>query len=188
MYWPRRTERALAVLSCTWCLTVPRPVCAQTSIEARETEAQRECAAGRYPRGVDILAALFAETHEPTYVYNQGRCYEENGRFAEAITRFREYARKLEGTPDSAAEVAQTESRIKILEDRLAQQRAVPTAAILESRPPETRPIYRRPWFWVAAGAVAAGTVTAVILSMRRPAPSPFCPDCGLMSTPVPAR
>ena len=32
----------------------------------------------------------------------------------------------------------------------------------------EPKPIYRRPWFWVAAGAVvAAGTVTAILLSTR---------------------
>jgi hypothetical protein len=42
---------------------------------------------------VAILAELFVETQDATYVYNQARCFEQNGRNQEAIDRFREYLR-----------------------------------------------------------------------------------------------
>jgi len=40
---------------------------------------------------VDLLAQLFVETGDVNYIYNQGRCYEQNGKFGEAILRFREF-------------------------------------------------------------------------------------------------
>ena len=38
--------------------------------------------------------------------------------------------------------------------------------------PPAARPLHRRWWFWVALGAVAAGTTTAVIVGTRSTGPS----------------
>jgi hypothetical protein len=49
---------------------------------------------GDVARGVALLADLYIDTEDPTYIYNQGRCYEQNSRCAEAIDRFREYLRK----------------------------------------------------------------------------------------------
>ncbi len=49
---------------------------------------------GDYAKGVSILSGLFADTNDPTYIYNGGRCFEQNGRYEEAILRFREYLRK----------------------------------------------------------------------------------------------
>jgi hypothetical protein len=34
----------------------------------------------------------------------------------------------------------------------------------VHERPDATSPFYTKAWFWVAVGAVAAGTVTAVLL------------------------
>jgi hypothetical protein len=42
---------------------------------------------------VAILAELFVDTRDATYVYNQARCFEQNGRFQQASDRFREYLR-----------------------------------------------------------------------------------------------
>ena len=30
-------------------------------------------------KGIDLLARLWADTLEPTYVYDQGRCYQKGG-------------------------------------------------------------------------------------------------------------
>jgi hypothetical protein len=40
-------------------------------------------------------------------------------------------------------------------------------------------PLYKRGWFWVAVGAVAAGAAAAIIVATRpRGDAQPFCPDC----------
>jgi tetratricopeptide (TPR) repeat protein len=69
------------------------PARAQTA-DPRETQSRSECLAGRFQAGVDLLAQMFAETGDVNYIYNQGRCYEQNGRFSEAILHFREFLRK----------------------------------------------------------------------------------------------
>jgi len=62
-------------------------------MDPRETEARKECLAGRYQTGAELLAQLFAETANPNYVFNQARCFQQNGKFDEAILRFQEYLR-----------------------------------------------------------------------------------------------
>lgn len=43
---------------------------------------------------MDILADLYVETNNPTYIFNQGRCYQQNEKYDGAVGRFREYLRK----------------------------------------------------------------------------------------------
>jgi tetratricopeptide (TPR) repeat protein len=81
-----------AGLVCAFALS-GAPARAQ-QVDPRETQAQIECLAGRYQAGVDLLARMFAETQNANYIYNQGRCYEQNGKLDEAILRFREFLLK----------------------------------------------------------------------------------------------
>src|SRR6185436_5837114 len=90
--------------------------------DPRETEARRECLAGRYQRGIDLLAALFTDTRDPNHIFNQGRCYEQNNRPDEAISRFREYLRKAPSLPP--AEAAEVQAHIRDCERMKAEQRA----------------------------------------------------------------
>jgi hypothetical protein len=62
--------------------------------QAQEKAAKKACATGEYKKGIDILADLYVDTNDPNYVFNQGRCYEQNSRFEQAIERFREFLRK----------------------------------------------------------------------------------------------
>jgi tetratricopeptide (TPR) repeat protein len=48
----------------------------------------------------------------------------------------------------------------------------------------ETKPFYKKAWFWVAAGALVVGGATAAFLLSRGGAASP-CPDCNLPTTSV---
>jgi tetratricopeptide (TPR) repeat protein len=74
--------------------------------DARELEAKKACLGGHADKGIELLADLYAETNDPTYIYNQGRCFEQNGRFTEAVTRFREYLRKATAAaPDERAQL-----------------------------------------------------------------------------------
>jgi hypothetical protein len=80
--------------------------------------------------GVAILAELFASTGDLDYVYNQGRCYQQNNRPDEAIARFREYLRRARVL--SKGDRDEVESFIKELEaerDANARRRAAPAPA-----------------------------------------------------------
>jgi hypothetical protein len=59
----------------------------------QERTARKACLAGEYAKGVEILSDLFLDTRDPTYVYNQGRCFEQAARYQDAIRRFQEYLR-----------------------------------------------------------------------------------------------
>jgi hypothetical protein len=61
--------------------------------QAMEREARRACLNGEYANGVALLSELFLDSKDPNYIFNQGRCLEQNLRLEEAIARFREYLR-----------------------------------------------------------------------------------------------
>jgi len=61
--------------------------------QAMEREARTACLNGDYARGVALLSDLFVDTKDPNFIFNQGRCYEQNQKFEEAIGHFREYLR-----------------------------------------------------------------------------------------------
>jgi hypothetical protein len=121
---------ALAVAA----LLAPRPAVAQGT-PAREAEARKACLTGDYQRGANLLAELFADTGEATYIYNQARCYQQNGRPDEAVNHFREYLRVAKNLPPDV--VAETESHIKEMEAmRAANKPATATAPPPTSSPP----------------------------------------------------
>jgi len=58
------------------------------------------------------------DTKDPTYLFNQGRCFEQNHRYEDALSRFEEYLRAAQGTLD-AADQAAAEKHIADCKDRL---------------------------------------------------------------------
>jgi hypothetical protein len=109
------------------------------SREEREADARRACAAARVEEGIEILAALLTQYGHPGYIYNQARCYQENGRAELAISRFREY---LRAAPDSAPAVrTRVEGFIQELEAQLQRRAAPATAPAVgaTASPPEPR-------------------------------------------------
>jgi hypothetical protein len=93
---------------------------AARAADPRADEARRACLAGRTQRGIDLLALLYAETRDANYIYNQGRCFQQNGRPEEAISRFQEYLRKADDL--SAAEQADVRRQIADCEQTAAEQ------------------------------------------------------------------
>jgi len=158
-------------------------------IETREREALAACDSGRVKEGIEILARLWTETLEPAYVYNQGRCYQKSAMPREALGRFREYLRLAPDQGDPV--VARAQQYVKDLEAELAQrERVVPAAPVASvAGPPLSadgpRPVYRKPWFWVVAGAVVAGaaTTTALLLAGRNQPSPAICPECRYPAT-----
>ncbi len=103
--------------------------------EVREQEARTACGAGDVDKGIKILAELFTRTEDMTYVFNQGRCFQQNGRGREAVVRFREFLRRA-GTTDGEAKqeaerfVRELEAELKIAEQTADKPDSAPSAPV----------------------------------------------------------
>jgi tetratricopeptide (TPR) repeat protein len=104
----------------------------QADKQAQENAARRACLDGNYTEGVAILTRLFVEFKDVTYIFNQGRCLEQNRRYEDAIARFQEYIRAGRRTLDASAK-AEAEERIADCKEMLAQEHRAPPP--LASRP-----------------------------------------------------
>jgi hypothetical protein len=81
-------------------LGAPRAVAAE-SRKALEKAAKKACAAGDFRKGIEILAGLYVDSDDTTFIFNSGRCYEQNHQWVDALDRFREYLRKTPQMTDS---------------------------------------------------------------------------------------
>lgn len=57
--------------------------------ESKERVAKKACLVGDVEKGVSILADLYVDTNDPAYIWNQGRCFEQNGKHDQAVLRFK---------------------------------------------------------------------------------------------------
>lgn len=145
-------RRSLLTPACALILLVASPARAQQA-DSREVEAKKACLGGHPDRGIELLADLYAETSDPTYIYNQGRCFEQNGRSAEAVTRFREYLRKAPTI--GADERAQVQARIDVLE---AEAHPAPPVAATPAAPSPVQPVAPAPALVAAPDSAARET------------------------------
>jgi hypothetical protein len=126
------------------------PLAQASNTDTQDRAAKKACLVGDVEKGVDILADLYVSTNNPTYLYNQGRCYEQNGKNDLAILRFKEYLRKANGLP--AADEAAVRKKIDELgatsagtpngqtSAPAAQPASSPTAPLALSSPPPVAP------------------------------------------------
>jgi hypothetical protein len=108
------------------------------SRKAREDAARVACSAGDLTKGIEILAELYAETRDPVFVHNQGRCYQENGLPDKAIPRFEEYVRKA--TDLTAEERATVERYISECQAKI-DKAAAPKAVVQPAYVGQTAPV-----------------------------------------------
>jgi hypothetical protein len=132
---------------------------------AQEKAARKACLSGDFEKGVSILSDLFVETRDPTYIFNQARCFEQNRRYDDAIARFQEY---LRAAPElSAEDRAITEKHIadcqQIL-DKQSSHAATPVAPSPAAPVVASSPVPAVP---------TAQTPAAAIESAPTPAPAP---------------
>ena len=81
---------------------------ARAGDEVRERAAKKACLIGDTAKGVEILADLFIDTNDPVYIFNQGRCFEQNRLYEDAIARFREFLVKAKNLdPEVKADAEQ---------------------------------------------------------------------------------
>jgi hypothetical protein len=113
----------------------------------QEKEARKACLTGDYAKGVSILADMFVEDGNPVRIFNQGRCYEQNQRYQDAIGKFDEYLRiaGAKVTPDIRTKV---EDHIADCRERLQRERidstvqpSAPVASVVAPTPVEPVPL-----------------------------------------------
>jgi hypothetical protein len=117
------------LLSIAMLLTVA-PVAMGETQESKERAAKKACLLGEVDKGAEILADLYVDTNDATYIYNQGRCFEQNGKNAQAVLRFKEYLRKAKNLKPEEREA--TLKKIEALQSptdqRETQAGAAPSA------------------------------------------------------------
>jgi hypothetical protein len=87
--------------------------------DSKERAAKKACLKGDPEKGVGILTDLFVDTGELTYIFNQGRCFEQNRRYEDAIGRFREYL--IKGDKLNAEDKAEAEKHIAACQSYLGK-------------------------------------------------------------------
>jgi len=126
--------------------------------QTQENAARTACLDGDYTQGVAILSKLFVQTKDTTYIFNQGRCFEQNRRYEDALARFQEYLRAGRNKLD-ASDKAEAEQHIADCKEMLAQERgtspppptqstAAPPSAVAKPEPapaPEPAGIVNQP-------------------------------------------
>lgn len=142
------------------------------STGAKERRARTACLAGDYVEGVRLLSELFVTTMDATFIYNQGRCFEQNRRYEDAIGRFQEFLRA--GKKLTKAEKAQAEKHIDDCRELLASERAQAAPVVLAAPSPVVAPP-------VAPAAVA----TAPVPSRQPDLPSPGSAVSASLQTPT---
>jgi tetratricopeptide (TPR) repeat protein len=134
----------------------------QANRQNRERDARRACLNGDYATGVALLSDLFLDFKDPVYIFNQGRCYQQNQRFDEAIARFREYLRT-----DTDAKA--------LVEKHIAECEALQQKKSQPGTPPATVPVAPSPPSHPSAAPEPTPTVEA-----RQPLASPSSPRSGM--------
>jgi hypothetical protein len=163
-----RTSLGIFVLLASLHLAVPSAKAA--SNESREREAKKACLAGDVAKGIAILAELYVKTDKMVLLFNQGRCFEQNGRYEEAIVRFREFQQKVKDSgapPNPIAEEHIAKCKALLVEKRQGDQPVpspVPAA-------PASEPVAPAPPAPPAAAPPPAVTPQQEVSTPSAPAP-----------------
>ncbi len=116
--------RAITLLTAALAVSVLLQVtpASAASRQAQERAARKACLTGNPAKGVAILADLFLDTKDATYIFNQGRCLEQNRKFEDAIARFEEYLRATDPVMNREDRDA-AEKHISTCKATIAQER-----------------------------------------------------------------
>jgi len=121
----------------------PAAFAAKDSEKQAELKARQAFAASRYDEAIEIFAQLYAETLNPIYLRNIGRCHQKKREPEKAIDAFQDYLAK--GKSITAGERKEIQGYIKDMEelrDEQAKERdaAAAKAAAAAATPPPPGP------------------------------------------------
>jgi len=135
--------------------------------DPREMKAREAFAAGRYQDALDLFAKLYAESLNPIYLRNIGRCHQNLGDADRAIASFRDYLRKASAL--TAAERKEIDGFIKEMEELKRSKEA--SASSAPATPTPVEPVTPLPKE-VPAPPPGNSTATASVI-MTPPAAAP---------------
>jgi hypothetical protein len=141
-------------------LVAPVARAAGGGTEAKETAARRACLRGNVDKGVEILTDLYLATKDSTFIFNQGRCFEQNHKYEDAISRFREYLLKTPKLTD--ADKAETQKHIADCQSYLGKVEAPASVAAAPVSPPPAAP--------PAVAPVAPAAAPPPVVTIQQPA------------------
>ena len=165
-------RRGGAVLGAVLVMLLALAGAAQAAPQVKEEKkAIQSFAAGRYDEALEIYAKLYADTLNPVYLRNIGRCHQKLKQPEKAIESFQDYLQK--GKNISADEKVEINGYIKDMEalrDEQArqQQPAPPPTPVAPAQPAPVQPIPAAPGPSVTAPGYAAQPATSPY-----PAPPP---------------
>ncbi len=123
----------------------PAAFAAKDGEKQAELKARQAFAASRYDEAIEIFAQLYAETLNPIYLRNIGRCHQKKREPEKAIDAFQDYLAK--GKSITAGERKEIQGYIKDMEelrDEQAKERDAKEAAaatpVFRPAPPATGP------------------------------------------------
>jgi tetratricopeptide (TPR) repeat protein len=169
-----RTKRRtyLLVSTAAFAVLVAQPTLGasrQSQIKRQEHEkaARKACLTGDYTSGVSILADLFVEHQDPAYIFNQGRCLEQNSRYKEAIARFEEFLRIAETSNTDADGRALAQRHIADCKLKLSEEEApqAPQTSTQPLRQPAGQSVLQPPSTSPSAGLVKTDVTPAPSVS-----------------------
>jgi hypothetical protein len=113
-----------------WSLGVtPAAFAAKDSEKQAELKARQAFAASRYDEAIEIFAQLYAETLNPIYLRNIGRCHQKKREPDKAIDAFQDYLAKGKSiTPSERKEIQGYIKDMEQLRDDQAKERDAKTA------------------------------------------------------------
>jgi hypothetical protein len=134
------------------------------SVDAKERKARTACLGGDYAKGVQLLSELFVATLDATFIYDQGRCFQQNRRYDDAIARFQEYLR----AERKVAKAAKAEAQKHI--DECKELLAAESARSAQSAPSASPPVPDAP-------VPSISTTPPVVITTPPPVASPTDPS-----------
>jgi hypothetical protein len=143
-----------------------QPAAAQEN-DPRVGAAQRACLAGDVTTGIHLLTELYAATNDARWLFNQGRCYEQNRQPGAAIERFRLFLREG-GEADSQLR-QQAAARIQALQPRPVEPPPGPLVLPTRAHQPEQASAGKglRVASLVLGVLGVAAVTTGIVLSLR---------------------
>ena len=149
----------------------------QREAKASYEEGARHYYLMEYAEALTSFKDAFRAKDDPAFLFNIAQCLRKLERMEEAATFYRTYLRRA----PEASNRAEVERHLKDIESQLAAATPViPQGAFPAQATPqidlsprtspeiEEHPLYKRWWIWTAAGAVAAGAATTIIILARR--------------------
>ena len=153
---------------------------------ATEMKAREDFAAGRYDQALELFAKLYAETLNPIYLRNIGRCHQKMRDPNKAIDAFRDYlAKGKKISPDEKAEINGYTKEMEALRDEQAKQTQTPPPPPMPAPPPPVvTPAAPAPVQPIPAEPTPEAPANAGVYNGPPPAPYPNAPASAYPSAP----